>query len=103
MYILKFITTNKEDESDVMKLYSPDVRYYPGSNFITEAHAACASALCSGPPQPCWRSVAPRGRTVCRRWRIAIARDKHAAADGASRSQETRKPRDVCALQQPSP
>ena len=36
MYILKFIATNKGDESDVMKLYSPDVRYYPGSNFIPE-------------------------------------------------------------------
>ena len=85
MYILKFIATNKGDESDVMKLYSPDVRYYPGSNFITEAHAKCASAVlaeCRAARPHCVPPMARRDRARRarrRQRRVAIARDAQAA------------------------
>ena len=35
-YLLQFISTNKGEESDEMKLYSPPVRYFAGENFIVE-------------------------------------------------------------------
>ena len=36
VYLLQFISTNKGDESDEMKLYSPPERYLPGENFIIQ-------------------------------------------------------------------
>ena len=36
MHILKFIATNKGPASDLLRLISPEVRYLPGENLITE-------------------------------------------------------------------
>ena len=35
-YLLRFISTNKGEESDLLKLYSHHERFYPGENWITD-------------------------------------------------------------------